>query len=115
MKKGFAGKTLFSLQVFPCKGLQCSSSCLEAHAGLFTLSMKGIFDAYVVLHFGKKLIFELQTRVNTCDFTVCFIYVWVFYNSFFQIKIFLAQNRLNIQNQLCVAILETPPCATSIK
>ena len=27
---------------------------------------------------------------------------------------FLAKNRLNIHNQLCIALLETPPCATSM-
>ena len=29
--------------------------------------------------------------------------------------ILFAQNRLNIHNQLCFALLETPPCATSIQ
>ena len=32
--------------------------------------MKGIFDAYVLSPFDKKLIFELVMCVNTCDFTV---------------------------------------------
>ena len=27
----------------------------------------------------------------------------------------LAKNRLNIHNQLCIVLLETPPCATSIQ
>ena len=31
----------------------------EAHAGLFRWSMKGIFDAYVLWPFGKKLIYKL--------------------------------------------------------
>ena len=34
-----------------------SSSRFEAHADLFILSMKGIFDPYVPQPFGKKLIF----------------------------------------------------------
>ena len=33
--------------------------------------MKGIFDAYVLRPFDKKLIFELVTGVNTRNFTVC--------------------------------------------
>ena len=33
--------------------------------------MKGIFDAYVLRPFDKKLISELVTRVNTCDYKVC--------------------------------------------
>ena len=32
--------------------------------------MNGIFDAYELWPFDKKLIFELVTLVNTCDFTV---------------------------------------------
>ena len=36
-----------------------SPSHLEAHAGFFKLSMKGKFDVYLLLDFGKKLIFIL--------------------------------------------------------
>ena len=32
----------------------------------------------------------------------------------FEFKKELAKKRLNIQNQLGIALLETPPCATSI-
>ena len=34
-----------------------NTSCLEAHAGLFRLLMKGIFDPYVLGPYDKKLIF----------------------------------------------------------
>ena len=34
-----------------------SPSRIEAHAGLFRLLMKGIFDPYVLWPFDKKLIF----------------------------------------------------------
>ena len=47
-----------------------SLSCFEAHAGLFRLLMKGIFDDYVLRPFGKKFTFELVTRVRTRDSTV---------------------------------------------
>jgi hypothetical protein len=42
-----------------------SPSCYEAHARLFRLSIKGIFDT-----FGKKLISELLTLIKTCHFMV---------------------------------------------
>ena len=45
-------------------------SRLVVHVGIYRLLMKGIFDAYVVWPFYKKFIFELVTRVNTCDYTV---------------------------------------------
>ena len=32
--------------------------------------MKGIFDAYLLWPFDKKMFFELVTRVNTRNFTV---------------------------------------------
>ena len=44
-------------------------SRFEAHAGLFRLLMHGIFDAYVLLSFDKSFVFELETQVNTRDFT----------------------------------------------
>ena len=47
-----------------------SPSRFEAHAGLFRLSMKGIFDAYVLWTFDQKIFFEFVTRVNTRDFAV---------------------------------------------
>ena len=43
----------------------------EANAGLFRLSTKGIFDAYVLWLFGKKFIFELVMRIRTRNSTVC--------------------------------------------
>ena len=48
-----------------------NTSCLEAHAGLFRLLMKGIFGPYALWPFDKKLIFLLVTRVRTHDYTVC--------------------------------------------
>ena len=45
----------------------------EAHAGLFRLSMKGIFNAYILWPFGKNFIFELVSRVRTRDYTVLMI------------------------------------------
>ena len=47
-----------------------NTSCLEAHAGLFRLSMQGIFDAYVLWPFGKSFIFELVTRFRSPDYMV---------------------------------------------
>ena len=46
-------------------------SRIEAHADLFRLLMKGIFDPYVLWPFDKKSIFLLVKRVSTRDFTVC--------------------------------------------
>ena len=34
-----------------------NTSCLEAHASLFRLLMKGIFEPYLLLAFDKKLVF----------------------------------------------------------
>ena len=45
-------------------------SRFEAHAGFFKLYVKGIFYAYVLVPFGKKIIFELVTHARTCDFMV---------------------------------------------
>ena len=64
-----------------------NTSCLEAHAGISRLLMKGIFDAYVLLPFDKKNIFELVTRVSTRDYTVCIeqnlkSYRWVSFTPF---------------------------------
>ena len=47
-----------------------SLSRFEAHVDFFRLSMKGIFDAYLLWPFGKKLISILQTGINSCDFTI---------------------------------------------
>jgi hypothetical protein len=47
-----------------------NTSHLEAHAGIYRLLMKGIFNAYVLWPIDKKLIFELVTHVNTRDFTL---------------------------------------------
>ena len=46
------------------KVVSSNTSHLEAHAGFFRMLMKGIFDAYVLGHFDKKIIFELVTRVS---------------------------------------------------
>ena len=51
-----------------CTYRKVASSILsrsEAHAGLFRLSMKGIFDPYLLRPFDKTFIFELATRVIT--------------------------------------------------
>ena len=45
-------------------------SRFEAHAGLFKLSVNGIFYAYVLVPFGKKIIFELVTHASIRDYTV---------------------------------------------
>ena len=50
-------------------------SCLEPHPGFYRLSMKIIFDAYVLWPFGKKFIFELVTLAKTRNSTVCIILV----------------------------------------
>ena len=47
-----------------------NTSHLAPHPGFYRLLMKGIFDAYVLLSFGKKFIFELVTHVRTRDCTV---------------------------------------------
>ena len=47
-----------------------STSRLEALAGIYRLLMKGLFDAFVLRPFDKKLIFELVTHVNTRYYTV---------------------------------------------
>ena len=47
-----------------------SPSRIEAHAGLFRLLMKGIFDPYVLWPFDKELIFLLVMLVSTREFTV---------------------------------------------
>ena len=51
-----------------CKGASSDTSRFEAHAGLFRLSIKGIFDAYVLWPFDKNFIFELVTRIRTRDY-----------------------------------------------
>ena len=47
-----------------------NTSCLEAHAELFRLLIKGIFDPYVLEPFDKMLISKLVTPVRTLDYTV---------------------------------------------
>ena len=59
------------LQLTYCVVVSTSPSHLEAHAGLFRMHMKGIFDAYVLWPFDKSFVFEFETYINTCDFTVC--------------------------------------------
>ena len=54
----------------------------------------------------KKLIMQLFSADATMFFKNV---VAVFFFDFF-----LAKNRLNIHNQLCIALLETLSCATSI-
>ena len=51
--------------------MSSNTSCFEAYAGLFKLSMKRIFDGYVLRPFGKNFIFGLVTHVRTRDYTVC--------------------------------------------
>ena len=52
------------------KVISSNSFCLEAHAGICRLLMKGIFDAYVLCPFDKKLILLLVRRINTRNFMV---------------------------------------------
>ena len=42
----------------------------EVHVGLFRLSKKRIFNAYVLWPFGKNFLFELVTRVRTREYTL---------------------------------------------
>ena len=49
------------------------TSLFEAHAGLFRLSMKEIFNAYLLWPFGKNFIFELVTHDRTRDYTICIL------------------------------------------
>ena len=44
-----------------------NTSGLEPRPGLYRLLMKGIFDAYALWPFDKKIFFELVTRIDTCD------------------------------------------------
>ena len=44
---------------------------------------------------------------------ICIFFMEVFFYIF--LNFFLAKNRLNVYNQLCIALLETPPRANSIK
>ena len=62
---------LYNSQCRYRKVMSSSPSHIEAHAGLFILLMKGIFDHYVLWPFDKKLIFKLVTCVSTHDFTIC--------------------------------------------
>ena len=41
------------------------TSRLEAHAGIYRFLMKGIFNAYVIWPFDKKLFFEIILRIDT--------------------------------------------------
>ena len=61
------------LNILHCIVVSTSSSHFEAHAGLFRLLMKGIFNASVLSAFDKKSFFELVTLVNTSDFTVLYV------------------------------------------
>ena len=52
-----------------------NTSCLEAHAGIYTLLMKGIFDAYVMWPFDKKIRiritnFGTQSLMSKLNFVV---------------------------------------------
>ena len=46
----------FCLDIDYCKVVSSNTSHLEAHAGYFSLLMKGIFVPYVLSHLDKKLI-----------------------------------------------------------
>ena len=54
-----------------------SSSRIEAHAGLFRLLMKGIFDPYVLLPFDKKLIFQLLIETGMEEI-ILFLFYFIF-------------------------------------
>ena len=71
-KKRFLSQYLYLVFGIICRIIAISNkSHLEAHSGIYRLLMKGILDAYVLRPFDKKLIYELVTRVNTRNFTVC--------------------------------------------
>ena len=54
---------IHEVKIINLKVASTSPSNFEAHAGLFRLPMKGIFDAYVLSPFGKKFIFELFSNM----------------------------------------------------
>ena len=54
---------------------------------------------------AENLNFQKKPKQISCFYKIYFL--------FFK-KIILAKHRLNIHNQLCIAVRETPPCATSI-
>ena len=64
-----------------CKVASFNTSHFEAHAGIYWLLMKGIFNDYVLRYFYKKLISELVMR----DFTVlCYLMkCWKYHRSGF--------------------------------
>ena len=66
----FSQLRIHEVKIINRKVASTSPSNFEAHAGLFRLPMKGIFDAYVLRPFGKKFIFELVASVRTREFTV---------------------------------------------
>ena len=53
-----------------CIVVSTSPSCFEAHAGLFRLLMKRIFDAYGLWPFDKSFVFDVKMFVIIRDFTV---------------------------------------------
>ena len=61
-------------------------------------------------HEKKMLKNFVVSALKSCIKSLLQIFFWIFF--WFFLKLFLAQNRLNIHNQLCIALLETPPCAT---
>ena len=58
---------------------------------------------------GFKKIYIVASALKSCIIYLLYIYFFKFFLNFF-----LAKNRLNIHNQLCIGLLETPLCATSI-
>ena len=63
--------------------------------------------------FQGQFLFILSIIVPTLKSCKHNISLYIIFETF--LNLFLAQNRLNIHNQLCHALLETPPCATSIQ
>ena len=49
-------------------------------------------------------IYSVASALKSCIIPILFLFF----------EFWGAQNRLNIHNQLCLALLKTPPCATSI-
>ena len=61
---------IHGVKIMKRKVASTSPSHFEAHAGLFRLLMKWIFDAYVLDLLGKTFIFELLMCIRTHESTV---------------------------------------------
>ena len=73
--------------------------------------MSNFWGRFFHVFVGKKMIYFLKH---------CSVYTKKLHNIFFLeyffnfVWFFWAKNRLNIHNQLCITLLDTPPCTTSM-